>query len=156
MRIVLMGVSGCGKSAVGLALSQALHLPFFDGDTYHSSANQTKMSKGIPLTDRDRQPWLEALSHLLQEHPSMILACSALKASYRSYLNRVSEVTFIYLKGDLSLIRERIEKRPGHFFDSSLLESQFALLEEPQDAFVIDITPPVPEIVQEIRKLLKK
>ena len=151
-----MGVSGSGKSTIGIALSQALHLPFFDADTYHSSANQAKMSQGIPLTDEDRQPWLESLSHLLQEHPAMILACSALKASYRGYLNKVSNVTFIYLKGDSALIQERIEKRQGHFFDPSLLENQFTLLEEPQDAFVIDINSPVSEIVQEIRKLLKK
>jgi len=156
MRIVLMGVSGCGKTAVGTELAKQLNIPFFDGDNYHSDANKGKMAAGIPLSDDDREPWLKILAKLLEENPRVILACSALKSSYRDSLKVSPDVLFIYLKGDHALICKRMEGRKGHFFDPALLASQYALLEEPKDALVVDVSPPVHEIVTEIRKLLKK
>ena len=156
MRIVLIGVSGCGKTAVGIELSKQLKIPFFDGDDYHSESNKAKMVSGIPLNDKERKPWLETLVKLVKEHPSMVLACSALKSSFRAQLKVSSDVVFIYLKGDYDLIRKRLKKRKGHFFNPSLLDSQFAILEEPQEGFVIDISQSTSEIVSKIRKLLKK
>jgi carbohydrate kinase (thermoresistant glucokinase family) len=156
MHIVLTGVSGSGKTAVGKELAKQLKIPFFDGDDYHSDSNKAKMAASIPLNDEDRTPWLETLAKLLKKHPSAILACSALKSSYRTKLKVSPDVVFIYLKGDYDLIRKRMEKRKGHFFNLSLLDSQFATLEEPIEGFVIDISQSIPEIVTKIRKLLKK
>ena len=154
MRIVLIGVSGSGKTAVGKVLSKQLQIPFFDGDDYHSSSNKAKMASGIPLCDEDRMPWLETLAELLKEHSSMILTCSALKSSYRTKLKVSPDVVFIYLKGDYDQIRKRMEERIGHFFDSTLLDSQFATLEEPQEGFAVDISQRIPEIVTKIRTLI--
>lgn len=150
-----MGVSGSGKTAVGKALGERLHIPFYDGDDFHSRANIEKMTNGIPLTDADRWPWLEALAQLLKETPSMILACSALKASYRERLKVAPDVQFIYLKGSCALIEERLKKRRGHFFNPDLLKSQFADLEEPKDALVVNINLPLTEIVQKIVSISK-
>lgn len=151
MRLIVMGVSGSGKTAVGKALGERLQIPFYDGDDFHSRANIEKMTNGIPLTDADRWPWLEALAHLLKETPSMILACSALKASYRERLKVAPDVRFIYLKGSYSLIEERLKKRRGHFFNPDLLKSQFADLEEPKDALDFDINISISEIVNMIQ-----
>ena len=145
-----MGVSGCGKTAVGKALAKRLNIPFYDGDDFHPAVNKTKMTRGIPLTDEDRKPWLEALSSFLLEHDSVVLACSALKASYREVLSVSSKVRFIYLKGSEALIRARLEKRKGHFFDPQLLHSQLETLEEPGDALTVDITPSIDEIVDKL------
>ena len=156
MIIVLMGVSGCGKSAIGQALSKELDIPFYDADDFHSEANKRKMKEGIPLTDRDRKPWLKTLADFMGAHGEMILACSALKHSYRRILRFSPEVRFVYLKGDYPLIRTRLEERKGHFFNPDLLDSQFATLEEPRNAITVDIAPPIPEIVQNIKTLLRQ
>lgn len=156
MRVILLGVSGSGKTAIGKELSGSLKIPFFDGDDYHSASNKEKMQAGIPLTDADRWPWLQTLAKLLHEHRDCILACSALKESYRNILKISSDVLFVYLKGDDTLIRKRLEGRKGHFFNPTLLKSQFETLEEPKEGLVIDISPTVPEIVAHITKLLKK
>lgn len=150
MRLILMGVSGCGKSAIGKELSKALGIPFYDGDDFHSEANKEKMSKGHPLTNEDRKPWLETLAKFLKENAPLILACSALKESYRKELKVCDDVRFIYLKGSYELIEKRLKERHGHFFDPHLLKSQFTDLEEPKDALVIDIDSPISEIVQKI------
>ena len=150
MRIIIMGVSGCGKTAIGMELSKTLAIPFYDGDDFHSEANKEKMSHGHPLTDEDRKPWLETLANLLKEKAPLILACSALKESYRKALRVAPDVRFIYLKGSYELIEKRLKERHGHFFDPHLLKSQFADLEEPQDACVVDIDSPISDIVKKI------
>ncbi|MBF5060064.1 gluconokinase [Candidatus Neptunochlamydia vexilliferae] len=153
MRIVLIGVSGCGKTAVGKALATKLGIPFYDGDLFHPEANKEKMAHGIPLTDEDRRPFLEALAKLLKEESSLVLACSALKESYRKALRVAPDICFIYLKGSPELIRKRLEARKGHFFDPKLLDSQFEALKEPTDAIVVDASPPpVEEVVDQILK----
>jgi len=154
MKIILVGVAGSGKTAVGKALAKRLNLPFFDGDDYHTPACKAKMASGVPLTDEDRAPWLKTLSTLLQKHPSLILACSALKNRYRALLKVSPDVVFIYLKGDFALIQKRLEARKDHFFNPALLESQFASLEEPTDAIVVDISATIPEIVTQISNLV--
>ncbi|NGX51097.1 MAG: Thermoresistant gluconokinase [Chlamydiae bacterium] len=155
MRIVVMGVSGSGKTAVGKELGKRLRLPFYDGDTFHSEECRAKMAAGVPLSDADREPWLGSLAELLREHPSIILACSALKATYREQLRISPDVLFVYLKGSYELICTRMEGRKGHFFNPTLLKSQFETLEEPEDALVVEISPPVSEIVTEICKVMK-
>ena len=154
MIIVLMGVSGCGKSSVGQALSKELDIPFYDADDFHSEANKRKMKKGISLTDCDRKPWLKTLADFMSAHGEMILACSALKHSYRRILRFSPEVQFVYLKGSYPLIRSRLEKRKGHFFNPDLLDSQFATLEEPRHAITVDIMPPIPDIVKVIKQAI--
>lgn len=154
MLIVLMGVSGSGKSAIGKALSEKLRIPFYDADDFHSEANKKKMKEGIPLTDTDRKPWLKSLADFMLAHGEMILACSALKHSYRRILRVSSDVRIVYLKGSYELIRSRLEARHGHFFNPSLLDSQFETLEEPRHAITVDISPPIPEIVENIAKLI--
>lgn len=153
--IILMGVSGCGKTAVGVKLSQALDWPFIDGDDFHSADNIAKMSQGFPLNDDDRAPWLAKLHQLivdhLQEGKSMILACSALKKKYRDQLAEGSSGTlFVYLKGDFDLILKRISNRKDHYMKSEMLRSQFNILEEPTDAFIVDIDKSLEEIVEGI------
>lgn len=134
--IVLMGVSGCGKSTTGAALARRLGWPFRDADSFHPPANIAKMTRGIPLTDEDRSPWLAAIAEWIDtrcaagEHG--IVSCSALKRAYRSRIVGAREgVRLVYLKGDMSLIRQRLQARKQHFMPTSLLESQFAALEEP-------------------------
>ncbi|MCP5504435.1 MAG: gluconokinase [Chlamydiales bacterium] len=156
MRLVLMGVSGCGKTAIGLELSKKLKIPFYDADDFHSAENKEKMSHGIPLTDDDRLPWLKTLAHLLKEKSGLILGCSALKESYREILRVSPDIQFIYLKGTFQLIHDRLKERHGHFFDPHLLKSQFADLEEPKNAIVVDIHKKIHEIVQDICSSLNK
>jgi len=151
MVIVLMGVSGSGKTTIGQLLAQRLSWTFYDGDDFHPPANVEKMRNGIPLTDADRESWLTALQQLLdsllQNGRSAVLACSALKQSYRARLQRHSEeVRFVYLKGDYDLIRQRLTTRHGHFMPADLLRSQFATLEEPQEVFTIDVAKS-PEVI---------
>jgi carbohydrate kinase (thermoresistant glucokinase family) len=143
MIIIVMGVSGSGKTTVGRALAERIHATFYDADTYHPPSNIEKMSKGIPLNDDDRQPWLEDLSTLLQKShqsgQSAVLACSALKQSYRDDLNNCgAKPIWIYLRGSYDHILERMINRPGHFMKPEMLSSQFQILEEPADALVID------------------
>jgi gluconokinase len=144
MIIILMGVSGAGKTTIGEILSGKLDLPLFDADEFHSAASIDKMRNGIPLNDADRWPWLDRMNAALREREargdSMLLACSALKQAYRDRLSKgTAEIRWIYLKGRFELIRERLEARKGHYMKAGLLESQFAALEEPEDALSIDI-----------------
>ena len=144
MVVVVMGVAGSGKSTVGPLLARALGGDFAEGDKFHPAANVAKMSSGVPLDDADRKPWLAAMAAAIAEwsrkdRPT-VLACSALKRSYRAILSgRSPEVRFVFLKGDEPVIAARMAKRHDHFMPSSLLRSQFATLEEPDDAIVADI-----------------
>lgn len=155
MAIVLMGVSGCGKTRIGEALSQTIGWPFFDGDDYHPQANIDKMSHGIPLNDDDRQPWLEVLHKIIREHldrgEDVIVSCSALKAKYRKTLRGdLQNVRFVHLDGSMELIYERLLHRNGHFMKPDMLNSQFADLETPQEALSVSIKQPVDRVVAEI------
>ena len=150
-----MGVSGTGKSTIGKLLSDRTGWAFYDADDFHSPVNIEKMNCGIPLTDSDRLPWLEELNQLitnaLNSNKQGILACSALKSQYRQILrNNHAEVVFIYLRGSYDCVQSRIQQRTGHFMNSSLLQSQFDTLEEPQDALIIDVSLTPEAIVEEI------
>ncbi len=153
-KYVVMGVSGCGKSSIGAALGKALGIPFFDGDDFHSQENVQKMQNGQPLTDMDRQSWLTTLNQLLQEKESLVVACSALKPEYRNKLREGKiDLHFIYLKGDFDTIWSRHQKREGHYFNgSSMLESQFNTLVEPdeQEALYVDIRQSPQQIIDYI------
>ncbi len=160
--IVVMGVSGAGKTLVGRALADALGWPFHEGDDYHSAANIEKMSHGIPLTDEDRAPWLTALHDLIvgivARNGCGVLACSALKHSYRERLVsktlRASTVRFVYLDVPRDVLEQRLRDRRGHFAPPELLDSQLATLEEPHDAVWVNGDRPPAEIVNEIRTKL--
>ena len=136
-----MGVSGSGKTTIGRALAQRLGWRFHDADDHHPAANVAKMRQAIPLTDTDREPWLASLREIIDRSieggDQGVLACSALKQRYRDTLTRPG-VRFVYLRGDLASIRARMEGRQ-HFMPVKLLESQFAALEEPADAIVVDV-----------------
>jgi gluconokinase len=129
--IVVMGVSGSGKSTVGAALAQRLRVPFADGDDFHPPANVAKMTAGQALDDDDRYPWLEAIGQWLADHPDGgVMSCSALKRKYRDQLRRhCADVEFLHLSGTPEVISKRQASRPGHFMPASLLQSQFATLE---------------------------
>lgn len=152
MIIVIMGVSGAGKTTVGAILAKRLGSDFRDADDFHPKGNIEKIKAGIPLTDADRLPWLAALRELMRSRDAgMILACSALKQSYRDYLrDGRSDVAFVYLKGDASLIEKRLEGRRGHFAGPGILDSQLNDLEEPEDALVVDASRDPEIIVKEI------
>ena len=153
-----MGVSGCGKTTIGRALAQALGWPFLDADDFHPAANVAKMRAGTPLADDDRWPWLDRLAAEMTainaRDGHAVLGCSALKAAYRDRLARAGDVRFVYLKGDRATIDLRLAARAGHFMPPALLTSQFATLEEPADAIVVDIRLSVPEQVAAIRDAL--
>lgn len=153
--IILIGVSGCGKSSVGNGLADKLNWPFYDGDDYHPQSNIDKMAQGLPLNDSDRQPWLERLHDLIAEHlnekKSLIMACSALKSKYRQTLaGGRSNVKFVYLAGSFDLIYRRMQKRRKHYMKAEMLHSQFADLELPQNALTVLVDQPVDAIVAEI------
>ena len=150
MFYVVMGVSGTGKSTIGELLAKRLELPYFEGDDFHPAENKKKMSSGIPLTDEDRWPWLKELSGVIREQSEGVMACSALKSTYRDILREGGEVTFVYLTGDLELLRERMGGREGHFMPMGLLDSQLETLEVPQDGIRVDVSGTPEEIVEEI------
>jgi gluconokinase len=155
MVILIMGVSGSGKTSIGTLLATTLGWQFEDADNFHSAVNIEKMRHGIPLTDADRLPWLEAIQGAIQDWlgsgTNTVLACSALKATYRQYLLQESApVRLVYLKGSPHLIRERLNQRQGHYMKADLLQSQFETLEEPEDAFTVSIDQAPPAIVQQI------
>jgi gluconokinase len=158
MVLVLMGVVGSGKTTVGQLLAHELGWRFADADDIHPSANIEKIHHGVPLNDRDRAPWLSALHKAIKlwnaDQQNVILACSALKESYRDQL-RAGPVQFVYLKGGYELIRSRLHSRKGHFASESILASQFAALEEPKDAITVSVDPAPAAIVLEIVAKLK-
>jgi gluconokinase len=143
LRLVIMGVSGCGKSSVGQALSQSLQVPYRDGDDLHPPANVEKMRAGMPLSDADRWPWLDRVAATLAAEAPMIIGCSALKRAYRDRIRARAggPVTFIHLAGSRDLIAARMAERQGHYMPLSLLDSQFAALEPPgpDEAITVDI-----------------
>lgn len=158
--VVLMGVSGCGKTAVGQALAADLGCPFLDGDDFHPEANVAKMAAGTPLTDDDRWPWLDRLASeiaaLGERGRDAVLACSALKQAYRDRLARPDGVVFVHLKGDRETIAARLAARAHRYMPPGLLASQFATLEEPADAILIDVALPIPAQVAAIRAALER
>jgi gluconokinase len=163
MIVIVMGVSGSGKSYLAAKLAEATGWAFAEGDDYHSPANKAKMAARIPLTDEDRAPWLDELhSILLNWHnagQSGILTCSALKATYREHLTAgLPEARFIWLDPPRELIAERMTHRPGHFMPPELLTSQLATLERPErdpDVLRLDGSEPIPEAIETIRTWLK-
>jgi gluconokinase len=155
MVIVVMGVSGSGKTTVGQLLAQALGAEFAEGDAYHPPANIEKMRRGVPLEDADRWPWLRSLAaqidRWLAAGTPMVLACSALKQSYRDVLAQGRpRMRFVHLEGDKALIRDRLDARRGHYMPASLLDSQIAALEPPIDAITVDIAGTPEAIVADI------
>ena len=161
MVLVLMGVSGSGKTTVGELLARELGWTFIEGDGFHPAANVEKMRAGKPLTDADRRPWLNALRERIDRActsgENVVLACSALKHAYQEYLERDDPacVEYVYLHGDEELIRRRLAARKGHFMNPNLLHSQFETLEPPASATRVDVAPPPEAIVAEIRRKLK-
>ena len=160
MFVLIMGVTGSGKTSVGTLLSAAMDWPFYDADDFHSSANVRKMASGVPLTDEDRGPWLEKLHELISQcnerGESGVLACSALKENYRRILCADADVAVVYLKVHRDLIRFRLERRSGHYMPQGLIESQFHDLEEPQDCILIDGAWPPERIVGSIRSQIER
>ena len=158
MVVIVMGVVGSGKTTIGHLLAQQLGWQFADADDFHPPANIAKIRSGIALDDDDRQPWLERLRAAINEWVSTrhnaVLACSALKSTYRQVLDAGAEVRFVYLKGSAELIAQRLRARQGHFAGEAILASQFADLEEPQQAVTVDISRTPSEIVAEIRRNL--
>ena len=158
MVIVLMGVTGSGKTTVGRLLAEELDWQFYDADDFHTPANIEKMKRGVPLNDEDRRPWLETLRDLitgcLKQNINAIVACSALKESYREYLLTDDRVRLIYLKGDYRQIQKRLSNRHGHFMNPALLLSQFDALEEPEQSAHINISESPAEIVKTIKSRL--
>ncbi|HYX80825.1 MAG TPA: gluconokinase, GntK/IdnK-type [Gemmatimonadales bacterium] len=153
--VVVMGVAGAGKTAVGRALGAAVGWRFVEADDFHSAENVARMHAGVPLTDEDRAPWLEALrielTHALHAGEHIVLACSALRHSYRVALvpqsAAIGWLQFVYLRASESLLHERLERRTGHYAGVTLLASQLQTLEEPADALWVDASRPVAEIV---------
>ena len=157
-QFIFMGVSGCGKSTIGRAAAQRLGLPFIEADDFHPKANIDKMSRGVPLTDHDRGPWIDALIARAREveaktaQPHSVMACSGLsdfvRDRLRAGISRAPE--FIHLSGSQDVISARLQSRVGHFFDPNLLASQFAALSLPENAFTLDISLPVDQLVDQV------
>lgn len=159
LRIVIMGVSGCGKSTVGTALAEALHIPYRDGDDLHPAANVDKMRGGIPLTDDDRWPWLDRVAATLNAEAPVIIGCSALRHAYRDRIRAGAggPVQFVHLTGSREVISARMSARKGHYMPPSLLDSQFATLEPPgpDEAISIDIEQSLTRLISQILPQLK-
>lgn len=157
MRLLVMGVSGSGKSSFGAALAEALALPFADADAFHPAANIAKMQAGTPLTDADRWPWLDALGAWLAARPGVV-ACSALRRAYRDRLRQAAPgLRLLYLEGAPALIAARQAARPGHFMPQSLMASQFATLEPPgpdENPLVLDVAQPLDQLVAQAKNSL--
>ncbi len=155
--VLVMGVSGSGKTTIGRLLAEELGWSFSDADEFHSATNPTKLTSGVPLSDEDRRPWLEqlrsAIGTWIGENRSTVLACSALKAGFRRDLVHGLEdrVRFVYLKGNLDLIERRLAGRSDHFMNGALLANQFEVLEESSEALVVDIGDSPDRIVAHIR-----
>lgn len=160
--IIVMGVSGSGKTTVGIALANELQFEFADGDDFHSLVNKAKMGAGTALSDDDRHPWLSAMSAAVKtwqgEDRNFVLACSALKDAYRREIignNERRKIVVVYLKANYKEIYERLKNRNNHFMKANMLDSQFATLEEPSDAIVVDAHKSVDAIVAETIAHLK-
>lgn len=158
--LVVMGVSGAGKTTLGRALAAALGWTFYEGDDFHPAENVARMEAGIPLSDADREPWLDALAALIERALAagepLVLACSSLRERYRQKLAAPAAATpgalrFIYLRLPPVLARERVAARVGHFMPAALIESQYEALEEPTDVLVLDASRPVTELVRTVR-----
>ncbi|HEX2951028.1 MAG TPA: gluconokinase [Armatimonadota bacterium] len=159
MIIIVMGVAGVGKTTIGSMLAEQLGWQFFDADNFHPPENVQKMANNIPLTDEDRLPWLHALHGLIvgleSRHISAVIACSALKASYRHILvHGVKQVYFVYLKAPVDVVADRLRTRRGHYMGVALLTSQFLTLEEPEDALIVDATQSPQDIVMAVTQAL--
>lgn len=156
MIAVVMGVSGAGKTAIGGALARALGWRFIDADDHHPPQNVAKMAAGIPLGDEDRRPWLDELNSILGKERDAVLACSALKESYRRRLTQgIGSFRIIYLRGDFDLIHARLAQRRHRYMPASLLQSQFDTLEPPEHAIVVDVSADVPACVAAILRQLR-
>ena len=156
MIVLVMGVAGAGKTTVGRLLAAGLGFAFADADAFHPESNREKMRRGVPLDDAERAPWLAALAAAIdgwiREEKSVVLACSALKRSYRALLLRdPGRTRLVYLRGSPDVIRARLEQRVGHFATSALLASQLDALEEPDDAVTVDVAAPPETLVETIR-----
>jgi beta-N-acetylhexosaminidase len=154
-RIVVMGVSGSGKSTVGERLADALQVPFVDGDDLHPDANKAKMAGGTPLEDADRWPWLALVGEAMAQSPDgIVVACSALKRTYRDAIRaKAPDALFVYLEGSVELLRERIGNRIGHFMPAALLDSQLATLEVPaadERAITTDVAAALDETISSL------
>jgi len=158
MIVIVMGVVGAGKTTVGQLLAAELGWNFADADDFHPASNKEKIRNGIALNDADRDPWLQqlrtAIEHWIAAKQNVVLACSALKRSYRAKLQVAPEVRFVYLKGTAELIAARLSSRHGHFAGTSILASQFADLEEPQNAVAVEISDTPKHIVAKIKRAL--
>jgi len=159
MILLIMGVTGSGKSTVGKMVADRLGWTYLEADDFHSPGNKAKMHQGIPLTEADRLPWLEAMhSALLAQDAlgkSAVLACSALRQEYRAILCAALNVKLVYLRGSRELIASRLRLRKDHFAGESILDDQFAVLEEPRDAFVVDIKRSPEQMAQQILRLVR-
>ena len=159
MIVVLMGVCGSGKTVVGQALATDLGWPFFDGDDFHPPASVAKMAAGTPLTDADRWPWLDRLASEMaavnERGANAVFACSALKQAYRDRFGRAGDVRFVHLKGEAATIAARMAARSHRYMPPSLLASQFATLEEPEEAIVVDVRDAIPAQTARIRAALQ-
>ena len=163
MVVIIFGVAGAGKTTIGELLAQELHWKFYDGDDFHSPVNIDKMEGGEPLTDEDRQSWLEtlreAIKRSLAANENAVLACSALKRKYRERLRVNTDVKFVFLRGSRARIAEQLKRRRGHFMNSKLLESQFADLEEPEpseNVLTVELGDDPHELVEKIKTGLRE
>ncbi|MCY1017373.1 gluconokinase [Pyxidicoccus sp. MSG2] len=157
MVVIVMGVSGAGKTTVGRALAAALGWRFVDADDLHPKASIAKMAAGVPLTDEDRWPWLQVLRGVMEDAlargEDLVMACSALKRSYRTVLEvDPSRMRWVYLNAPREVLARRLAQRHGHFMPPSLLDSQLATLEIPADALEVDVSPPPDVVVQHLRE----
>lgn len=155
MIVVLMGVSGAGKTTIGRLLAARLGAAFIEGDDYHPPANVAKMASGMALTDDDRWPWLEELNRILRTQANAVLACSALKAAYRDrLLAGVEDARLVHLHGDKALIAARLAERRHRYMPASLLDSQFSILEPPREAIVVDVSRDAQSCADDIARAL--
>ena len=162
MVVIIWGVAGAGKTTIGELLAQELHWKFYEADDFHPVANIAKMRSGVPLTDEDRQPWLEKVREGIERsvvaNENAVLACSALKKKYRELLRVNADVRFVFLRGSRARITDQIRQRRGHFMNPALLDSQFAALEEPkpsEDALAIELGGTPSALVEEIKRQLE-